>query len=702
MFDLCLSGKRWLWIGILCCLAPAGGARPLDTERVPAQVGAWDDFSDDLGSDFDLEGDLEGDLDFDAEAGSELDSGMDPGFGLEPDPFDEADSGASSGGLFGEDPLREEGPSTSSGNSILLPDSGLLGEALSEAERNRIQTRGLPSSADPALDGEEEFHPHEVLLALEDLQEELRVRGISTPLPPLTGFLFLQCWQAAGMSPEWVEEASRLVGIPPIPTEPELLAAGELEELDSGLDWGGLPDQGLEDSDSFSPRFPEAFEPAGRSLAALWRGARIGARSSLDLRLEPASSDAKDPFGSDESFPELDFDEPGSFSQGLEDDSGFGSEFGSEFDSDFDSEPGSGLGSEGWLGESNLDESALENETAPAKDASFGRPLVNFRLRRGFARAFQGLPSPSELRAFLSHPGIPAEKHQHALVGLLAARAGRSILLSAVASFPDRALEPAVAAAEEVQGPESERFLDALEERFGPSHPKLLQLRGRLAEARARSQEGLEESPRARDRRTREALSRVESALRDKNPELAFRLSLRAHREARHPLSGLRALAVSAYQLGHYQLAREALEARLAGGDLEDKVVLNTCKVLRRLGDNQALRQFLERALLRAPRTGLKVRITNELALEASIQGRGDEAERLARIGLGHFVPEKTRDNLWTRLAEAYLVQGKENLARKAYQKALSKDPAYRKAKLGSEALEAFARGSSGLGGLDP
>lgn len=142
-----------------------------------------------------------------------------------------------------------------------------------------------------------------------------------------------------------------------------------------------------------------------------------------------------------------------------------------------------------------------------------------------------------------------------------------------------------------------------------------------------------------------------------------------------------------AYQLGWYQRCREALEAALAAGSSDPEIVTTYTKVLRRQGDSDALVAFLERTFDLGGATELKVKVCNELALEYSVRGDGAEAERIARIGLGYFVPPEVRDNLLTRYAEGLTLQGRYAEAERAYRQALELDPGYRKARVGLEAV---------------
>ena len=143
-----------------------------------------------------------------------------------------------------------------------------------------------------------------------------------------------------------------------------------------------------------------------------------------------------------------------------------------------------------------------------------------------------------------------------------------------------------------------------------------------------------------------------------------------------------------AYQLGWYQRSREAIESALAAGSSDPELITTYTKVLRRQGDTEALVAFLERTFDQGGATELKVKVCNELALEYSVRGDGVEAERIARIGLGYFVPPAVRDNLLTRYAEGLTLQGRYAEAERAYRQALALDPGYRKARVGLEAVK--------------
>lgn len=151
------------------------------------------------------------------------------------------------------------------------------------------------------------------------------------------------------------------------------------------------------------------------------------------------------------------------------------------------------------------------------------------------------------------------------------------------------------------------------------------------------------------------------------------------------------ALARYAYQVGYYQKAREALEDSIRAGVRERSFYTTYAKVLRRQGQRDDLVRFLESALDQGGGTALKVTLCNELALEYSARGDGEEAMRLAKIGLSYFVPEAVQDNLLTRYAEGLTLVGRFQEAEKTFRQALELDPGYRKARMGLEAVQLMA-----------
>jgi tetratricopeptide (TPR) repeat protein len=324
-------------------------------------------------------------------------------------------------------------------------------------------------------------------------------------------------------------------------------------------------------------------------------------------------------------------------------------------------------------------------------------PFRIFRLRRELAAAvLRPLDGPSWTR-WLSKAGdedpalreglgeaVGTDQGRRALGQALASgipTRGAALVLEALAEhglIEDRPLAEKVARTHPTLAGEAQRALGRIEERVG---------RYEGLDRRARESSALQLLRQAATMAKQGEWSRA-VGFASEAAQLAPASPVVRYRQARY-----------AYQLGWYQRSREALEAALAAGSLDPALVTTYTKVLRRQGDDEALVAFLERAFDQGGPTELKVKVCNELALEYSVRGEGAEAERIARIGLGYFVPPAVRDNLLTRYAEGLTLQGRYVEAERVYRQALALDPGYRKARVGLEAVLRLQGGRVELAG---
>lgn len=353
---------------------------------------------------------------------------------------------------------------------------------------------------------------------------------------------------------------------------------------------------------------------------------------------------------------------------------------------------------EGDLGGFGDDLGALgELEPTPAVAGSAPDLFRIFRMRRRMAAEILAPASPAEWARFLGGEVRDVEVLADGLGDLVGTRLGADFLPGLAAGSLSR--EGALALADAIGEHGDGTWLPVLESlrRFGG---EVATRAGRAAgrvEERALRVEGLRSSER---RRLAEVLlAQAHDLARARKFPAALRVAEDAVRAM--PESGNARVRVGlyAYQIGYFQRAREALEVALRRGTDAPVAYTTYAKVLRRQGESDALRRFLEEAMKHGGHTDLKVRIANELALEHSLAGDGAEAVKLARIGLNYFVPQGVEDNLWTRYAEGKLLLGEIDAAITAFEKALALDPNYRKARVGLEVARA-SRGAASTGWL--
>ncbi len=326
-------------------------------------------------------------------------------------------------------------------------------------------------------------------------------------------------------------------------------------------------------------------------------------------------------------------------------------------------------------------------------------PFAILARRRDLARRILAPLTAGELAAWLSGSAEERKAAEDGLHELAGTELGRRRLGEAIGmGIPDPAAEAVARALGEDGTAEDLPLLERIAREHLGASEEAARAEGRIRERAARTV-GL-------DRYQRLELARLQlaSAARlaeEKQWRAAARAAAGAAEAGGKAVGPRLALARYAYQTGAYQKAREALERAFADGGTGYELYTWYALVLRRQGEDERLRGFLERAFLQGGPTELKVRLANELALEYTLRGDGAEAERLARIGLGYSVPEEVADNLWTRLAEARVLQGRLEEAETAYRRALALDPGYRKAQTGLAVVRDLRGGglSAGLAG---
>lgn len=311
-------------------------------------------------------------------------------------------------------------------------------------------------------------------------------------------------------------------------------------------------------------------------------------------------------------------------------------------------------------------------------------PANPFRIYRVRDRLAQRVFAPLDgvgWRAWLQRVAQDEAALQAGLAEVAGTAQGRQALTAALeAGIPTPAARLVATQLGEA-GTSDDLDLLARLERLHPGARDAVQLaRGRLQERVDRYQ-GLD----ARGREVAAGSLLTQAALMAEKGDLvrAARFAQEAIEVSPTPEGPMVRLAALAYPQGQFQKAREALESALARGASHWSVFTTYAKVLRQQGERDALIRFLERALDQGGATELKVRLCNELALEYSARGEADQAVRLARIGLGYYVPDEVRDNLLTRYAEGLTLQGKLAEAEAVFQRALALDPRYRKARTG-------------------
>lgn len=584
-----------------------------------------DDLGSDLGADLDFGGDLGGDLDFGDDLGGDLDFEDDLGGDLG---FDDPSFGGEDGRGLDEGGFEDP-----------LAGTDELGDDPFGAEADPFGAASLgrpgqgPGGAAPLGAG-----VGTQLTALADLLDELKQRGVRAPISPLAAARLASWAQAQGTGEDVRRAEDLLVAAA---SRGRDLPLGEAERI-RRLRGGG--------------------EAVSRSLDRQQVGSRSGPGEGLGDLGE----------GLDGDFGDLDGD--------LGDlDAGF---------DDLDEDLGDldGVGGLAELGDLDGLDEPVDPGTGVGRATREGADLFEvYRLRREVAAALFRSPSGDELAALLAAPGEVGARARAGLGALAGTQQGREVLARAIERGLD--LESARALADHLgdEGEGEDRSLLARLARRVPEVARdVARAEGRIAE---REQRGVGLDRWQRDSQAGLLLQQAAARARAEDLPGAHRLARQAAALASDPRVALHRASSYAYNLGRYPAAREHLEALLRRGTTAYRAWTDYAKVLRRLGESDALVQALEGALRGTVPTDLKVRLCNELALEYAIRGDGPRAIQVARIGLDHFVPREVRDNLLTRLAEGQVLTGRLDEAERNFEAALRLDPAYRKARLGLEAL---------------